>query len=117
MTRRFSSRPYPYLPVQIAFTASQKVIQVEALVDTGFDGDIVFAESYANELGEPDSLVRWRLADGSYAVAACYEATAVAAGMGAPFPVYVSVLGYESMVGRALTDRFRVTLDHGSRLQ
>jgi hypothetical protein len=32
------------------------------------------------------------------------------------FPVVISFLGEEALIGRAVTDRFRLTLDHGQRV-
>jgi hypothetical protein len=57
----------------------------------------------------------WTLGDGSDVLAAVYLGTAQLGGFPS-FPVFVTVLGSEMLVGRAVSDRFRVILDHGQQL-
>ena len=55
------SHDYPYRPIKVTirnFTSS-----FQALLDTGFDGHLVLPEVLGNQLGNPDYLVKTRLAD------------------------------------------------------
>lgn len=112
---------FPYIPLRIVFTTAHQSLDlvIEALVNTGFDGDVIVPSSLIDELAateEPDSFVIWRLADGSEVVARAYVGTAELPGIPGSHAVLISVLGDEPIAGRGLTDRFRLILDHGERI-
>ena len=112
MDRVVSAR-YPYVPVRLV--VDQQVIEVEAFLDTGFDGDIVIPRGLIDSSARPTSYLYWALTDNSIVQAPAYPGTAAIGQLGS-FPVLVTMLGDEPIVGRRVTDRFRVTLDHGRRL-
>ena len=121
MTQRLVGFRFPYIPLRIAFTAAPQSIDlaVEALVDTGFDGDVIVPASLIDQLApsaQPDSFVIWRLADGSEVVARAYLGTAELPSIPRSHAVLISVLGDEPIAGRGLTDRFLLILDHGERI-
>ncbi len=87
MNERVESRHFPYLHLGIAFRG--RTVEAEALIDTGFDGDVALPAPFVGEVGPPDIEARAWLADGS--------------------PI---ALGDEPAVGRGITDRFRLILDH-----
>lgn len=78
LSRRLASRRFPYLPLvlRIALRPSPVEIQVEALVDTGFDGEVVVPATLAQLAAEPHGHLRWRLADGSMILCPFYTGTA-----------------------------------------
>jgi predicted aspartyl protease len=88
---------------------------VEALVDTGFDGHVTVPPALMSNGASPDGHLRWTLADGATVFAPFYLGTA-AIGDLPPFPVTITALGDEPLVGRGVTDRFRVIFDHGKSL-
>ena len=90
-------------------------IDVEALVDTGFDGDLAVPEALLQDVGEPDDFERWTLADGAAVFAPEFEATAELDGFES-ISVLLSAIGDEPLVGRGVTDQFGLLLDHGRRL-
>ncbi len=90
--------------------------EIEALVDTGFDGDVVLPLSTITAIDPPDGYLEWRLADASEVLAPYYLATAEIVGLQGSFAVVVSALGDEAMIGRSLIARFTVIFDHGQRL-
>jgi predicted aspartyl protease len=92
------------------------MISLEALLDTGFDGDVVLPESAAADLAAPDSFLTWSLADDSQVVVPAYLGIIELVELTATLPVLISVLGDEGIVGRGVSDRYRVTLDHGRQL-
>jgi predicted aspartyl protease len=107
-----TSERFPYLPIRLS--VDQQVIDVEALVDTGFNGDLVMPLDLIGGV-TPSSHLYWALADGSPVRAPVYRG-AVQLGSLGTFPILVTALGDEPIIGRGLTDRFRVILDHGRRL-
>jgi predicted aspartyl protease len=113
MMERVVSAHFPYLPIRLAIRG--QTIALEAFLDTGFDGDIVIPPGLVPSGAAPDHYLLWILADGSPVQAPAYLGAVQVGPLGA-FPVAVTVLGGEPIVGRRLTDRFRVILDHGRQL-
>jgi predicted aspartyl protease len=94
-------------------------LEIRALVDTGFDGDVsvpaAMLGSVLTDDRPADGVERWTLADGSLLAAPVYRATATLQGIGS-IGVAVSVLGDEPLIGRGVLDHFLVTFDHGRRI-
>jgi hypothetical protein len=86
----------------------------EALLDTGFDGDIAVPGAVFG-FGEAASFERWVLADGSIIHAPFVAGTANFGPFG-PMLVAISVFGARALIGRGVADRFSVHLDHGTRI-
>ncbi len=61
------SREYPFLPVTLEVRNVHE--SVSAFVDTGFDGFLILADRYLSQLGPPDFVGRWTLAESGKAVA------------------------------------------------
>lgn len=121
MTQGLVGFRFPFLPLRLAFkTPAQSIdLAIEALVDTGFDGDVIVPASLIDQLApgaEPDAYVTWQRADGLEVVARAYLGTAELPSIPGSHTVLISVLGDEPIAGRGLTDRFRLTLDHGERI-
>jgi predicted aspartyl protease len=110
---------FPYIRVRLTFAdENQSFLSVEGMVDTGFDGDIVLPDDdeFLGALGQADYYLIWRLADGSRVLSPAYSASAELADIQGLHEVVVSFLGDEALIGRGLTDRFKVVLDHGMRV-
>lgn len=107
------SARFPYLPLHLE--VRHRVADVEALLDTGFDGDVIVPSHLVTNGQAPNGHLRWELADGSRVLAPYYLGM-VRIGTLGPYPVVVTALGDEPMVGRKLIERFTVILDHGQRL-
>ncbi len=110
---RVESVRFPYVPVTISLRGQRD--EVEALLDTGFDGGIVIPEGFIAGARPPDGYVTWRLADGSEVLAPVHLGEATVAGV-ILSPVVVTVLGHEPIVGREVSDRFMIVLDRGQRV-
>lgn len=109
---RVESERFPYLPV--TFTVGQRSHRVDALLDTGFDGYLsVPHELVAGASGS--AFQDWELADGSLIRIPYYRAT-LRVGNLPPSPGLVIVLGDEVILGRAVSDQYRVVLDRGRRV-
>ncbi len=113
LVRRLESTRFPYLPVHIS--VGRRSVQVEALVDTGFDGHVALPAHLLADSEQPDLYVTWALADGSEVLAPAFVGT-VHLGDFDPFSVLVTTIGDEPLVGRGVTDRFAITLDHGQKI-
>jgi predicted aspartyl protease len=104
---------FPYVPVRLQVRDSSA--EVEALLDTGFDGHVVVPAHLVTNGTPADTHSTWTLADGSEVVSRTYQGTAQI-GDFPPLRVLISVIGDEPIIGRALTRRFSIHLDHGSRV-
>jgi hypothetical protein len=56
------------------------------------------------------------MADGSRVATRVYLGSAELTGLSGSYPIAIAALGDEAIVGRGLTDRFLLILDHGRRL-
>ena len=111
VTRRVLSTHFPFIPLLLEL--GHHVVRLEALVDTGFDGAIIVPADLVPDVELPLTYLRWKLADGSQVTAPAYRGTLQ---IGDMTPLRVTVLGDETIVGRAVTNHFKVTLDHGRQL-
>jgi predicted aspartyl protease len=116
--QRVVSIRFPYVPVRLRLqqdhTSGQEA-NLDALVDTGFDGDVVVPPDVVTGGAPPAVYLPWILADGSEVVAPAYLGILWLGGLD-PIDVLVTVLGDEPIVGRSVTNHFTVVLDHGQRL-
>ncbi len=113
MSQPVVSSRFPYFPLQLEL--GQRTEEVEALLDTGFDGDVAVPPGLLTDEEPPDTYETWTLADGSQVLAPVYLGTGRLGSL-SPFPVLITALGDEPLVGRGVMDRFKVTLDHGQRV-
>lgn len=110
MSPRLVSRRFPYLPIYLS--VRQARTDLDALLDTGFDGDVAVPRASVADGDPPDGYLPRRLADGSDVLSPFYHGTVSLGDVGS-FPVLIVALGDEPLVGRGVSDRFKVTLDHG----
>jgi predicted aspartyl protease len=123
VSKHIVSSRFPYLPlrVHLKLNRNQEIdTDTEALVDTGFSGDVALPSSWVTNGHRPDGYVTWMMADGSSTMAAIYLGSVRLVGLEEDVPISIpctiTVLGDEVIAGRGLTDRFRLTLDHGKKL-
>ena len=112
--KSFTSAHYPYIPLTVFLNKRTEI--VEALLDTGFDGDVIIPEGLMTNGKPPDSYLRFTLADQATSVLApAYLGRVEVAKLGdvGEHTAIISVLGTEAIIGRNLLRRFRITLDHG----
>jgi predicted aspartyl protease len=110
--RVLSSR-FPYVPLEIRI--GHQDVQVEARLDTGFDGDVALPRGAILSADPPDAYLPCALADGTEVLAPAYDG-AVQIGRMPPIPALVIMLGGEPLVGRGISDHFTIILDHGQHL-
>ncbi len=109
------SENYPYVQVQLSVREQQ--FEIQAYIDTGFDGYAIVPAWYGLMLGLGDYVSRWKLGDGSEVEAEDYLGTASIVGLPVTIPVRISRLGNECMIGRGIIDHFRVTFDRGQTIE
>jgi predicted aspartyl protease len=113
----FTSAHFPYVPVTVIL--NKRTETVEALLDTGFDGDLIIPEELMTNGKPPDSYLRFTLADQVTSVLApAYLGRVEVAelGDGGEHTAIISVLGTEAILGRNLARYFHITLDHGRQV-
>lgn len=113
MNRKITSPHFPYIPMYLYVRHRKE--NIEALLDTGFDGDLAVPPDFIANSEPPDGYSRWRMADGSKILVPFYVGT-VRVGKARELSIVVTALGDEIIVGRGITDRFTIILDHGKRL-
>ena len=109
-----TSTNYLYLPVRVDIRGQRE--EELALIDTGYDGNLVIPTTWRSRLGLPDGRTSIELGDGSIVPGApFYLGTLEIVGFYST-PLRITVLGNEYILGRGVLDRFEITLDHGQRL-
>jgi predicted aspartyl protease len=123
MSKKLISRRYPFLRVSIHIgIAHRKHIELdtEALIDTGFSGDIVLPVSEKLKKSPPDAYATWTMADGSEVMAPIFLGTIrfpqldedIAEMVG----ITITVLGDLALIGQSILRRYTLTLDHGKQV-
>ena len=113
MSQRVESTRFPYLPLRIDLGSA--VLELEALIDTGFDGALVLPAAAVPDGVSPLGVQLYGPADGSEARAPVY-AGSVSVGELPAVRVEITVLGSEAILGRGVTDRSAVLLERGRRV-
>lgn len=123
MRQRLVSTRYPYIHLYVNVQARRTILQFEtdALLDTGFSGDLAVPEERFKDIRHgPDAYASLRLADGSSTLAPVYQGSVSApefdSDVHVSFNVTIIAMGDEVLVGRGFLDRFLVTFDHGRRV-
>lgn len=111
--RRLVSRNFPYVPVRFEIRGQEQ--DIEALLDTGFNGALVIPAETLPGAPSPDLELDWRLANGSEVRAPAYLGS-VRLGDFGPFTVLITLLGEQTLIGRGITDQLTLILDHGERV-
>lgn len=113
MKERAESARFPYLPVRALVRGS--LYEAEALLDTGFDGALSLPVNVIASDPRPDHIVHGGLADGTQIEVPLYRGTVWLGHLG-PIPVMIAAIGDEALIGRVISDRFTIILDHGRRV-
>jgi predicted aspartyl protease len=113
MSSKLISSKYPFLPLSIHVRIANRKnvdLQTQALIDTGFSGDIVVPATKELKQSIPDAYATWAMADGSEVLAPIFLGSIrfpqldedVAEMVG----VTVTVLGDQSLIGQSVLRRF-----------
>lgn len=107
------SSHFPYL--QVTLQVSNRSFKTEALIDTGFDGDVTVPPKMILNGKLPEGSLPWTLANGKK-VNTPYFIGKIRIGKFKPITVLITVLGDEPLIGRGITDKFKVIFDHGRKV-
>jgi predicted aspartyl protease len=123
MSQKLTSTKYPYLPLTIRVRVNkskQIALDTQALIDTGFSGDIVVPTTGELKQFPPDAYATWTMADGSEVMAPIFLGTIrfpqLDEDVGEMVGITVTVLGDQPLIGQSVLRRFTLTLDHGKQV-
>ena len=106
---------FPYLPVRVYGRSIN--YEGDALVDTGFAGGVILPSSYQPDDVSPARYREWTLGDGSRRNAPTYRGRVAIDGFPLlPFPIAITIMGNEPIIGVRVIRHFSVILDHGRRV-
>ena len=108
MTGSFTSEGEPALPVQVAGPTG--TLEVEAVVDTGFNGELTLPREQIEVLGLPEATItEVTLADGRVREVPMYDAEAVLAGLSRE--VFITEAPTTPLVGTGLLWSFSLYVE------
>jgi len=110
---QYESGRYPFVDLVVGLRGARTTAL--ALVDSGFDGDLILPAANLAPGLRPDFHDIWTLADGTR-VETPVIIGEVQLGNFESFVALVAFMGEEALAGRGIIDRFRMTFDHGRRL-
>jgi predicted aspartyl protease len=110
---RLVSERFPYISLRL--TLGRYSRQIEALIDTGFDVDVIVPINFPNRGLQPFQFLDAYLADRSQISVPTFAGVA-RIGKVEIASVLVLTLGDVAIVGTNVISRFTVTLDHGRRV-
>jgi predicted aspartyl protease len=114
-----ASSHFPYLTIHGTIrqpaTGSHRELQIKALVDTGFDGGVVIPKDRLDPSLTPVRYLPWSLADDSQVLLPAFLGD-VRIGTLPPVRTIIMPLGDEPLLGRHVTNHFRILLDHGTQI-
>lgn len=107
------SSHFPYFPVKV--TVKQRIFDVEALLDTGFDGEIILPSGLATNGELPYWYVDCKLANESVVKIPAFKCSLKLANKKIN-EVTALIMGDEPVIGREIIKHFKITLDHGRKI-
>jgi predicted aspartyl protease len=118
MTQFSSSSRFPYLPIHFIIGTPDSIeyeADLETLVDTGFSGGLAVPRDRIPSSISPDGITIWRLADNTEVQVNSYYGYVT---IGKFPPIWTSIITLEDkyLLGRDVTNSFKMILDHGQRI-
>ena len=107
------STRFPYIPVKI--TVIENNYDLEALIDTGFNGHAILPPKIFTNGKLPPKFVTCKLADNSIIETPIYRGTIKLGGKKLN-DILVLIMGDEPIIGRSVIKSFKITLDHGRKI-
>lgn len=107
-----TSSHFPYLPIKVS---TKKDFELEALLDTGYDGGVIVPPKLISNGEVSGWLVDCKLADNSIVEVPAYIGS-VRLGNKKLNNITVLIMGDEPVIGREVIKYFKVILDHGSKI-
>ena len=116
MARRVvTSDDFPYLPIRIAVEGWEA--EAEALLDTGFSGEIIVPEDVMPEdIGPPAYFVTYRVADDRIISSPVFYGDIQIPGLPPVSDVSIGVLGSRYIIGVGVMELYRIILERGTQV-
>ena len=111
--RKIISTRFPYIPVQVF--VSENIYKLEALIDTGFDGQVILPPSLVANGQLPKRFVICKLADNSIVEMLAHRGSIKLGGKKLK-DVLVIIMGDEPIIGREVIKHFKITLEYGRKI-
>ncbi|MBI3103458.1 hypothetical protein HYZ05_00800 [Candidatus Daviesbacteria bacterium] len=111
--KSINSVHFPYIPVKI--TVSENSYGLEALIDTGFNGQVILPPSLMTNGQLPKRFVTCKLADNSMVEMSANRGSIKLGGKKFK-DVLVIIMGDEPVIGREVIKHFKIILDHGRKI-
>ena len=110
-----ASDDFPYLSIRVAVRDWE--VHQQALIDTGFTGDLVVPEgSLPQDIGNPDHVRVYRVADDRFTRAPMFTGELEVMGLPPIRHVTIAELGSRYLIGLGIIERYVVTLERGERV-
>ena len=107
-----TSPRFPSLRLRVELAG--RVFNEDALLDTGFDGEVAIPKSRAEGL-QPKEIGRFAFLDGTVVEPDMFSGIARLGDL-EPVAVEIVAMGDEFIIGMRLLSRYEVILDHGRRV-
>ena len=110
-----TSSDFPYLSIRVSIRNWD--VLCEALIDTGFSGDLVVpADAPPQNIGDPDHVRIYRVADDRITRAPVFVGELEIPEIPPVPDIAVTALGSKYIIGLGIIERYVVTLERGERV-
>lgn len=110
--KKIVSSRFPYLPIQIT---TNRTISIKALLDTGFDGEVILPAEIVTNGELPNWYVECKLADDSVVEVPAFFCS-VKLGNKRLNDIVLLIMGDEPIIGRELIKHSKITLYYGKKI-
>src|SRR5215211_6165617 len=114
------SNNFPYLQARVLLGDSYYYpdleVDIEALIDTGFSGGVSVPPNLIPSSLSPVAQTTWTLSDDSVIRAPTYRGYVRISGL-PDMEVEIVAMGSQPLIGRSVTDSYRLTLDRGTSVR
>jgi len=111
--KNISSTRFPYLPVKI--TVTENNYNLEALIDTGFNGQVILPPNIFTNGQLPPKFVTCKLADNSIVEMPIHRGT-LKLGDKKLNEIIILIIGDEPIIGREVIKHFKIILEYGRKI-
>lgn len=117
MNEHVTSTRFPYLSLHVEIPTETRVFEfhIESLVDTGFDGGLTVPKNLIPNTIAPFGQSNWKLADETEIATSAYFGYVSINGLPSVATLIIA-LGNDCLLGRNITNNFRLTFDHGIKV-